>query len=463
MSDTPGTAVPTMTARRRRPPRGPPRPPQRGHRRPRRPRQDHPRGRDAPPDRRLPRQPGRRGPGDGLGRPRAREGHHDPRQADDDRRRRRAAEHRRHPRPRRLRRRGRAQPAHGRQRPAAGRRGGGAAARRPGTCSRRRWRAACRWSSPSTRSTARTPGRPRSSTPSTSCSWTSAPTSTRSSSRSSTRTPSSGTATRDLAVPGTDLGPLLELLVDVTPAPEFEPGHPLQLLVTNLSANEYVGRMAVGRIRNGTIRVGQRITVVREEADDTAGAIEPGRTVTLTGTVSSLQTAHGMERIDIAEAGPGEIVSVAGLPEVTIGDTLTDPQDPRPLPRLDVDAPTLSDDVRREHLAARRPRRQVRHVAPDQGPPRARGPGQRLDRGLPDRVGRHLRGPRPRRAPARRAHRADAPRGLRADRQPPGGHPPRRSAARSRSRTSGSRSTSRPTTSAWSSRRWPAARAASSR
>jgi GTP-binding protein len=151
-----------------------------------------------------------------------------------------------------------------------------------------------------------------------------------------------GTATRDLGVPGTDLGPLLDLLVDVTPPPEYEPGHPLQLLVTNLSANEYVGRMAVGRIRNGTIRVGQRIIVVREEADDTAGVIEPGRTVTLTGSVSSLQTAHGMERIDIAEAGPGEIVSVAGLPEVTIGDTLTDPQDPRPLPRLDVDAPTLS-------------------------------------------------------------------------------------------------------------------------
>ncbi len=151
-----------------------------------------------------------------------------------------------------------------------------------------------------------------------------------------------GTATRDLAVPGTDLRPLLKLLVDVTPAPVFEPGHPLQLLVTNLSANEYVGRMAVGRIRNGTIRMGQRITVVREEADDTAGTIEPGRVVTLTGTVASLQTAHGMERIDITEAGPGEIVSVAGLPEVTIGDTITEPGDPRPLPRLDVDAPTLS-------------------------------------------------------------------------------------------------------------------------
>ncbi|HXI80081.1 MAG TPA: translational GTPase TypA [Verrucomicrobiae bacterium] len=150
-----------------------------------------------------------------------------------------------------------------------------------------------------------------------------------------------GTATRSLDEPGTDLRPLLDLLVTVTPAPTYVEGHPLQLLVTNLSANDYVGRMAVGRIWNGTIRVGQRITVVRDEADDTAGEVEPGRTVTLNGTVTSLQTAKGIERIDIAEAGPGDIVSVAGLPEVTIGDTLTDPGDPRPLHRLDVDAPTL--------------------------------------------------------------------------------------------------------------------------
>jgi GTP-binding protein len=150
-----------------------------------------------------------------------------------------------------------------------------------------------------------------------------------------------GTATRALAVPGTSLRPLLELLVAVTPPPTYVPGHPLQLLVTNLSANEYVGRMAVGRLMNGTIRVGQRIVVVREEPDDPDGVVEPGRTVTLSGTVTALQTAHGIERADIEEAGPGDIVSVAGLPEVTIGDTLTDPADPRPLPRLEVDEPTL--------------------------------------------------------------------------------------------------------------------------
>jgi GTP-binding protein len=150
-----------------------------------------------------------------------------------------------------------------------------------------------------------------------------------------------GTATTSLDDPGEDLRPLLDLLVDVTPAPTYTADHPLQLLVTNLAANEYVGRMAVGRVWNGTIKVGQRITVVREEADDTAGSVEPGRTVTLSGTVTSLQTARGIDRVDIAEARPGDIVSVAGMPDVTIGDTLTEPADPRPLPRLDVDAPTL--------------------------------------------------------------------------------------------------------------------------
>ena len=84
-----------------------------------------------------------------------------------------------------------------------------------------------------------------------------------------------GTATLDLAQPGKDLRPLLDLLVDHTPAPTYQHGHPLQLLVTNLSANDYVGRMAVGRLWNGTIRMGQRITVVREEAERTTEASSP--------------------------------------------------------------------------------------------------------------------------------------------------------------------------------------------
>ena len=151
-----------------------------------------------------------------------------------------------------------------------------------------------------------------------------------------------GTASTDPAAPGTDLRPLFDQLVTTTPPPTYTPEHPLQLLVTNLSANDYVGRMAVGRIWNGKLRMGQRIAVVREEADAPDGTVEPGRITTLTGNVTSLTTAKGIERVEISEAGPGEIVAVAGLPDVTIGDTITDPSDPRPMPRLDLDEPTLS-------------------------------------------------------------------------------------------------------------------------
>ena len=232
-----------------------------------------------------------------------------------------------------------------------------------------------------------------------------------------------GTATRDLAQPGTDLRPLLDLLVAVTPPPTYEEGHPLQLLVTNLSANDYVGRMAVGRIRNGSIRVGQRVTIVREEAEDPDGSVEPGRSMTLTGTVTALQTAHGIDRVDITEAGPGDIVSVAGLPggdDRRHADRSGRPAAAAPPRRRRADA---ADDVRRQHLADGRARRKLRHVAPDQGTPRPRGARQRVDRGPPDRVGRHVRGARPRRAPAGGAHRADATRGLRADGVAPRGDP----------------------------------------
>jgi GTP-binding protein len=99
--------------------------------------------------------------------------------------------------------------------------------------------------------------------------------------------------------------------------------------------------MAVGRIRNGRLRMGQRITVLREEAETPDGRVEPGRVVTLTGTVTSLTMARGIDLVEVDEAGPGDIVAVAGLPEITIGDTITDPADPRPLPRLTVDEPTL--------------------------------------------------------------------------------------------------------------------------
>jgi len=145
-----------------------------------------------------------------------------------------------------------------------------------------------------------------------------------------------GTATQDLAEPGTDLRPLLDLILEHTPPPAYTPGNPLQLLVTNLSANDYVGRMAVGRLLNGEIRMGQRVSVLREPESGSGEA-----TRTLKGTVTSLTTAHGIEMVEIDQAGPGDVVAVAGLPDVTIGDTITDPETPRPLPRLSIDEPTL--------------------------------------------------------------------------------------------------------------------------
>jgi len=130
---------------------------------------------------------------------------------------------------------------------------------------------------------------------------------------------------------GTDLRPLMELLVDHIPAPVHEPGHPLQALVTNLDASPYVGRLAICRVRNGTIRKGQEVAWCRADGE----SVQRVR-------VSELYVTEALERVDAAEAGPGEIIAIAGIPEVTLGETLADPADPRPLPVIHVDEPSIS-------------------------------------------------------------------------------------------------------------------------
>jgi GTP-binding protein len=129
---------------------------------------------------------------------------------------------------------------------------------------------------------------------------------------------------------GTDLMPLLDLLLERIPAPEFEPDHPLQAHVTNLGASPYLGRLALCRVRQGTIRRGQPVAWCR--ADGTISRAQ----------VSELFVTEALERVPAEEAGAGEIIAVAGIPEVTIGETLADPQDPRPLPVITVDEPSLS-------------------------------------------------------------------------------------------------------------------------
>ena len=136
--------------------------------------------------------------------------------------------------------------------------------------------------------------------------------------------------TADVSSLETTLEPLFETLLRTIPAPAFEEGHPLQALVTNLDASPYVGRLAICRVRAGTIRKGQQVAWCRAD-----GSIERAK-------VTELYVTEALDRVDADDAGPGEIVAVAGLPEVTIGETLADPDDPRPLPIVEVDEPSLS-------------------------------------------------------------------------------------------------------------------------
>jgi len=129
------------------------------------------------------------------------------------------------------------------------------------------------------------------------------------------------------------LEPLFATLADRIPAPHYDEGHPLQALVTNLDASPYVGRLALCRVRQGMIRRGQAVAWCRAD-----GSIEPAR-------VGELYVTEALDRVEATEAGPGEIIAVAGIPEVTIGETLADPDDPRALPLTRVDEPSLSMTV----------------------------------------------------------------------------------------------------------------------
>ncbi|HYP54802.1 MAG TPA: translational GTPase TypA [Solirubrobacterales bacterium] len=139
-----------------------------------------------------------------------------------------------------------------------------------------------------------------------------------------------GWASLEEGVEGTDLSPLLELMLEKIPAPEHDPEHPFQAHVTNLDADPYVGRLALCRVRNGTVRAGQPIAWCRRD-----GTVERA-------TVSELYVTEALDRVAAQEAGPGEIIAVAGLEEITIGETLADPADPRALPVIAVDEPSLS-------------------------------------------------------------------------------------------------------------------------
>jgi len=139
-----------------------------------------------------------------------------------------------------------------------------------------------------------------------------------------------GWASLEAGVEGSDLKPLCELILEHIPAPAYEEGHPFQALVTNLDASPYVGRLALCRVRNGTVRRGQQVAWCRLD-----GTIERAK-------LAELYLTDALERVPSEEAKPGDIIAVAGFADITIGETLADADDPRPLPPLTVDEPSLA-------------------------------------------------------------------------------------------------------------------------
>ena len=127
-----------------------------------------------------------------------------------------------------------------------------------------------------------------------------------------------------------DLKALLDTILSTVPAPSYDPDVPLQAHVTNLDASPYLGRLALCRVHNGQIRKGQQVAWCRAD-----GSIERVK-------VTELLMTEALERVPVEQAGPGDIIAVAGIPQINIGETLADPDDPRPLPVITVDEPSIS-------------------------------------------------------------------------------------------------------------------------
>jgi GTP-binding protein len=139
-----------------------------------------------------------------------------------------------------------------------------------------------------------------------------------------------GTATRSLAEPGRTLEPLFEALLATVPAPRYDPAVGLQLRAASLDWDDYVGRLIIGRVTNGTIRANDRVAVVRR-----SGAIESAK-------VTMVYVYEGLRRVEVPEAGPGELVAVAGIEAMDIGETIAEPERPVALSPIHIDEPTVA-------------------------------------------------------------------------------------------------------------------------
>ena len=139
-----------------------------------------------------------------------------------------------------------------------------------------------------------------------------------------------GVATADPASEGRDLGPLFAAIVDHVPPPRGDPASPLQILVANLDSSDYLGRIAIGRVFNGTVRLNDPVSVLKLD-----GTAQDTR-------VTKLFAFDGLKRVEVDEAAAGDIVCVAGIEDITIGETISSPDQRVPIPPIAIDEPTVS-------------------------------------------------------------------------------------------------------------------------
>ena len=139
-----------------------------------------------------------------------------------------------------------------------------------------------------------------------------------------------GIAKTELEDKGSNLEPLFEAIINRVPSPPGEKEAPFQMLVTTIDYNDYLGRLGIGRILRGTIRLDAPMKVVHRD-----GAVEDAR-------VTKIYTFHGLKRLEVNEASAGDIIALAGMEDVDIGETIADASDPRPLPFVSIEEPTLS-------------------------------------------------------------------------------------------------------------------------
>ena len=141
-----------------------------------------------------------------------------------------------------------------------------------------------------------------------------------------------GTATLDLKEPGSSMVPLFETILDYIPAPEGEPEAGTQVLISTIDYNEYVGRIGVGKVDNGCVKVNQEVVIVNHHDPEKSRKVK----------VSKLYEFDGLNKVDVTQAGIGSIVAISGISDIHIGDTLCSPENPAPIPFQKISEPTIA-------------------------------------------------------------------------------------------------------------------------